>query len=238
MMPQEIAFIRSRLKTPRAAAVAGILFSILLIAIFWLFRYSVPADPLEPGTWLEGEFAALRLALNLIPFAGITFLWFIGVLRDRLGEMEDRFFATVFLGSALLFLAILFVAASIFGALFFVSASTELPEALKTANFRLGRAAAYILVNVYAAKMATVFMISTSTLVIYTGIAPRWMAMLGYAFALLLLVGSYYVTWILMTLPVWTLLISVHILSDNLRADVTGHTPLRGGFRRLPQAAS
>jgi hypothetical protein len=216
-MPQEIALIRSRLKTPRAAAVAGIIFSILLITIFWLFRSSVPADPLEPGTWLEGEFAALALALNLIPFAGIAFLWFIGVLRDRLGELEDRFFATVFLGSALLFLAILFVAASIFGALFFVSASGELPEAIKTANFRFGRAAAYILVNVYAAKMATVFMVSTSTLVIYTGIAPRWMAMTGYAFALLLLVGSYYVNWILMTLPVWTLLISVHILMDNLR---------------------
>jgi hypothetical protein len=114
-MPQEIALIRSRLKTPRAAAVAGIIFSFLLITIFWLFRYSVPADPLEQGTWLEGDFAALVLALNLIPFAGIAFLWFIGVLRDRLGELEDRFFATVFLGSALLFLAILFVAAALWG---------------------------------------------------------------------------------------------------------------------------
>ena len=42
--------------------------------------------------------------MNLIPFAGIAFLWFIGVLRDRLGEQEDRFFATVFFGSGLLFL--------------------------------------------------------------------------------------------------------------------------------------
>jgi hypothetical protein len=216
-MPQEIAFIRSRLKTPRAAAVAGILFSILLITIFWLFRYSVPADPLEQGTWLGEQFTALVLALNLIPFAGIAFLWFIGVLRDRLGELEDRFFATVFLGSALLFLAMLFVAAAIFGALVFVSTSAELSEAVKSANFRFGRAAAYILVNVYAAKMATVFMVSTSTLVIYTGIAPRWMALMGYAFAFLLLVGSYYTNWILLTLPVWTLLISVHILTDNLR---------------------
>jgi hypothetical protein len=26
------------------------------------------------------------LALNLVPFAGLAFLWFIGVLRDRLGQ--------------------------------------------------------------------------------------------------------------------------------------------------------
>jgi hypothetical protein len=209
--------MRSRLKTPKAAAVAGIVFSILLITIFWLFRSSVPADPREPGTWLDGEFTALPLALNLIPFAGIAFLWFIGVLRDRLGEQEDRFFATVFLGSALLFLAILFVAAAIFGTLIFISTSAELPEVVKTANFRFGRAAAYILVNVYMAKMATVFMISTSTLVIYTGIAPKWIAITGYLFALILLFGSYYVNWIILTLPVWILLISMHILMDNLR---------------------
>jgi len=47
-----------------------------------------------------------------LPFAGIAFLWFIGVLRDRLGELEDRFFATVFLGSGLLFLAMLFASCS------------------------------------------------------------------------------------------------------------------------------
>jgi hypothetical protein len=31
--------------------------------------------------------------------------------------------------------------------------------------------------------MAAVFMISTSTVVIYTGIAPRWIALLGYTLA-------------------------------------------------------
>ena len=59
----------------------------------------------------------MAIALNLVPFAGIAFLWFIGVLRDRIGEREDRFFATVFLGSGLLFVAMIFVAAGIGGAL-------------------------------------------------------------------------------------------------------------------------
>ena len=47
------------------------------------------------------------------PFAGITFLWFVAVVRDQVGEREDRFFATVFLGSAILFVALLFVALAV-----------------------------------------------------------------------------------------------------------------------------
>ena len=79
-----------------------------------LARYAVPADPSSPGTWLTepNRRAAARLALYLVPFAGIAFLWFIGVLRSRLGELEDQFFATVFLASGLLFVATLFVAAA------------------------------------------------------------------------------------------------------------------------------
>ena len=46
---------------------------------------------------------AVRLALNLVPFAGIACLWFMGLLRNRVGTLEDQFFATVFLGSGLLF---------------------------------------------------------------------------------------------------------------------------------------
>ena len=83
--------IRARLKTPRAAAIAGILFSVLLITGLVLFRLSVRADPLETGASLKTSSNRVALALNLVPFAGIAFLWFIGVLRDRLGELEDRF---------------------------------------------------------------------------------------------------------------------------------------------------
>src|SRR5260370_28683872 len=107
----------SPLRTPRAAAVAGIVFSVLLIAAFVLLRLSVPADPRVAGTWLtdSGRRVAVAIGLNLVPFAGIAFLWFIGVLRDRIGEREDRVFATVFLGSGLVFLAMLFVAAAVRG---------------------------------------------------------------------------------------------------------------------------
>jgi hypothetical protein len=148
--------------------------------------------------------------------AGISFLWFIGVLRDRLGPREDRFFATVFLGSGLLFLAMLFVAAAIIGAIVLVFAA-EPHEMLNSATLHFARALAYNLMNVYAIKIAGVFMISTSTVTISTGLAPRWMAVLGYVLALVLLLGSYYLTWSIAVMPLWVLLISIHILADNLR---------------------
>src|SRR6476646_3840570 len=115
-MPNE-PLIRANLKTPKAAAIAGMLFSVLLVVDFWLLRTSIPADPQEPGSWLQSNSRSVALSLNLMPFAGIAFLWFIGVLRDRLGQQEDQFFATVFLGSGLLFLAMLFTSAAIIGAI-------------------------------------------------------------------------------------------------------------------------
>jgi hypothetical protein len=101
--------------TPRAAALAGILFAVLLITSLVLVRISVPANPQDAGVWLSGNSRTVSLALNLVPFSGIAFLWFIGVVRDRLGTNEDRFFASVFLGSGLLFLAMLFNSAAIAG---------------------------------------------------------------------------------------------------------------------------
>jgi hypothetical protein len=217
MAQSDIITQRQRLSTPKSAAVAGILFSVLLIAILWLLRRSIPADPLEPGSWLDADRGPVALALNLVPIAGVSFLWFIGVLRDRLGAREDRFFATVFLGSALLFLATLFAAAAVIGAI--VLGFTVQPnEMLNSTTLHVARALAYNLVNVYAIKMACVFMISTSTVTIYTGMAPRWMAILGYVLALILLLGSYYLTWCIAVMPLWVLLISVYILIDNFRA--------------------
>ncbi len=219
-MPQGEIITRARLRTPRAAAVAGILFSVLLMVIILMLRSSIPTNPLDTGAWLAASSGPVALALNLVPFAGVSFLWFRGVLRDRLGMREDRFFATVFFGSGLLFMAMLFAAAAVIGAVLLVFAS-EPNAMLNSTTLHIARALAYNLTNVYAIKMAAVFMISTSTVTIYTEMAPRWMAFLGFALALTLLVGSYYIPWSIVALPLWVLLISVHILIDNLLGTAT-----------------
>ena len=204
------------LRAPPAAAIAGILFAILLMVSFGLIRLAIPADPLEAGVWLKTRSNTVVLALNLVPFAGIAFLWFIGVLRDRLGEREDRFFATVFLGSGLLFLAMLFMSAAMVGGLI-IAYTADPGRIVGSTTFTSARAIAYEVMNIYAVKMAGVFMIATSTLALRTGFLARWIAWLGYAVALLLLLSSRYIEGILLVFPLWVLLISLYILIDNLR---------------------
>jgi hypothetical protein len=206
---------QSRLTTPRAAAVAGILFSLLLMASLTLIRVSVPADPHDAAAWRTVDVTTIALALNLLPFAGIAFLWFIGVLRDRLGQNEDKFFATVFFGSGLLFLAMLFSSAAVAGGvirLYGLAAS----QFLESSVYSFGRAVTYEVMNVYAMKMAGVFMISTCTLSLRTGIFPRWMAFVGFALALFLLLSLGVIDWAPLVFPLWVLLVSVHILRANL----------------------
>ena len=206
---------RARLTTPRAAAVAGILFSVLLIASMLLVRIAVPEDSSEPAGWIGDSGQAFALALNLVPFAGIAFLWFIGVVRDRLGEHEDRFFATVFLGSGLLFLATLFMAVAVASSAV-GSSGSGIGGELDSSTYLFGRRLAYETMNVYAMKMAGVFMISTCTMSLRTGIFPRWMAFLGIGLALFLLVSIGFFLWAQLIFPLWVLLISVHILLANL----------------------
>jgi hypothetical protein len=215
-MDQELSSTRTRLTTPRAAAVAGILFSVLLIISLVLVRISVPADPQDAGAWLASSGKNVRLALNLLPFSGVAFLWFIGVVRDRLGEHEDRLFATVFLGSGLLFLAMLFASAATAGGI--ITAYGSAPsQLLESGVYGYGRATTYELTNTYAIKMAGVFMISSCTLFLRLKLAPRWMVFLGYALAALLLLSIGYISWISLVFPLWTLLISVYILIENYR---------------------
>ncbi len=223
---------RDRLRTPRAAAIAGILFSALLICSLWLLRMSVPADPLEAGAWLQTSTRRVAFALNLVPFAGIAFMWFIGVLRDRLGKREDQFFATVFLGSGLLFLGMIFVAAASAGALI-LAYSVQPKTIFDAGTFAFARAFTYGIIHIYAYKMAVVFMITASTLAIRTRITARWIAFAGYASAGVLLFGGGYVDWPLFVLPTWVLLVSGYILFDNLRG--SPGMALTGDERSIPR---
>ena len=208
--------IAAQLKAPRAGAIAGIVFSILLITSLVVIRLSVPDSPRDPGTWLPESAQSIRLALNLLPFAGIAFLWFMGVLRDRMGAREDRFLATVFLGSGLLFLAITFASSAVIGAL--MMAYEAIPgKVMDSGTYAFARTLAYQLVNVYALRMAGVFMISTCTLAIRIGTFPRWMAFVGYALALFLLLSIGRFGWAPLVFPLWTLTISVYVLLANFR---------------------
>src|SRR5215831_239243 len=116
-MKQHVALTRQAIRTPRAAAVAGIIFSVLFTTSMVLIRLALPEDlrATDVATWLQGNTTTITIALTLVPFAGIAFLWFVGVVRSRLGDMEDQFFSTVFFGSGMLFLAMMFASAAVAG---------------------------------------------------------------------------------------------------------------------------
>jgi len=205
---------RDALKTPRSAAVAGIIFAVLYGSSLTLLSLFVL--PYSAGTaWLETNAAPVSLALNLIPFAGIAFLWFISVLRDLLADHEDRLFSTVFLGSGLLFLAMTFIGAALVAGL--LNAQTIGSGIMSDSVYTYSRSVIYQVINIYAIRMAGVFMISLATIWIRTGVMHRIWAILTYAVALVLLLSISYSLWVTLIFPGWVMVVSVYILIRNLR---------------------
>jgi hypothetical protein len=218
-MATELTATRQRLRTPRAAAIAGIAFSLLLMASLMLIRLSIPADPTAAGDWIGNPILTNRviIALNLIPFAGIAFLWFIGVIRDLIGVHEDKFFSTVFFGSGLIFIAMLFAAAAVAGGLLsFYSIQSRMHPSSEIIAF--SRSVTYSILYVFAMKMAGVFMISTNTVGLRTEVMPRWLGWLGYVVAAVLLLSITYWEWMALLFPIWVLMLSVYILKKNYRS--------------------
>ena len=198
------AFWRSR----RAAAVAGIVFAVLLITAMVMMRLALSEGSLQSLQTDAPRRTQIRISLHLVPFAGIAFLWFIGVVREQIGEVEDRLFSTVFLGSGLLFLAMLFGG---------TVTSTSLMAMLAGANvnpdiWAFGRSSTQAIISVYAMRMAAVFTLSVSTLGLRTKALPRWVSFTGYAVALALLLAAGEHKWTQLVFPTWVLLVSVVIL--------------------------
>jgi preprotein translocase subunit Sec61beta len=208
---------RKAIRTPRAAAIAGIFFAVLIGAAQILVKVAIPDDSNESGDWVSDDTRrrAVVIALNLLPFAGIAFLWFVGVVRDRIGDNEDRFFATVFLGSGLLFVAMLFASGAVAGGLLVGPDSGSV--APSNAVWSYGRRVTGSLLSVYAMRMAAVFMISTTTLTVRLQLLPRWIVLFGFIGAGVMLVATGWIPAVDLVFPLWVLILSIHILVVSLR---------------------
>lgn len=199
------------LTTPRAAALAGVLFALLFGAVIVLLRSSLP-EGVQPGSqWIDTGSDKIKLAAELMPFAGICFLWFIGVVRANLGRFEDKFFATVTLGSGLLFLAMMFVSAAV-GAGLVESRHYSGGGMADSGVGIFGQMLLLKLSKTYAIRMASVFMMSLATIWLRTGLMPRWLVVLSYAAALTLMIGGDTTMWLVLAFPVWVLIVSVLFL--------------------------
>ena len=126
-------------------------------------------------------------------------------------EREDRFFSTAFIGSGLLFVAMLFAACAAAGATI-AAVKFQGAPAPSADVVVFTRALAYSFLYVYAVRAAAVFIIIVSTIGLRTGTLTRWLGFAGYALALVLLFTVTYVEWIVLLFPAWVVALSVLIL--------------------------
>lgn len=210
--------IEGRLHTPRSAALAGVVFALLYGGAMLLVRLSMPGNITDRGSWPATRVDTISTALHLIAYAGIAFLWFMGVVRTRIGSREDRFIATVFMGSGFLFLAMTFAAGAVSSGVISVYQQAA-GNVADNAGFTLGSRIAYELVNLYSVRMAGVFMFSLGTLCLRTGAMPRGFVWLTYALAAALLLSIAYSLWVTLVFPLWVLVFSVYLLVRGIDAE-------------------
>lgn len=219
--------IAHAIRTPKAAAIAGILFSVIFSIALVLVRVSVPADPADAGEWLTDSARrnAVLTALGLTAVAGIFFLWEVGVLRDHVGAAEDRFLSTVFLGAAILFVGMIFVASALAAGL--ITAAEDYSDDLVASGiWRFVRQTVYWLMIEYAMRMAGVFTLITTMILFRARLAPRWLLILGFVTAFVLMVVVSLLAWAELAFPAWMLVLSFFVLVHNLKrpAEVGHHS--------------
>jgi hypothetical protein len=208
-------------RAPRSAGLAGIAFSVLFLA-FALLLGARPPDGLTESGLIEwfGSTAKTPVTIAVLyvaPFAGIAFLWFLAVVRDRIGVHEDRFLSTVFLGSGLLFVAMFWAAGASIASLV-AGGRLEGSPPLNATTLETFRSLAFSFLFVFAARAAAVFMIVTSTIALRTAVFPRWLVIAGYLVALVMLLSLSALQWVVLLFPVWVFVMSVFILNGEIRA--------------------
>lgn len=203
----------SRQQKPESAAIAGIVYALAAGASLFIID-SVPKglDEEAWNTWVSdsSNLQSLYLALILATVSAVAFLWYVAVVRRRIGEREDKFFATVFFGSAVVYVSLWLVAAS-------VVASPAVLDSLSGQSLTWD---VYLLIEglggsllVYAApRIQAVFVASSSTMYLRTGVVPKWLGYLG----LLLAVGMFFlpIVWtpIGLGMPAFVLITSIVVL--------------------------
>ncbi len=224
-----------QLRAPWAASMAGLLFAFLFTGALVLLR----SQPMTAATDAElarifatgGDLPTVIGGLYLAPFSGIMFLWFVAVVRDQIGEREDRFFATVFFGSGLLFVALLFVSAATASAMVVGVRYLDQPPPPAGLVAAL-RALSYTVLFAFSTRAAAVFMISLGTIGLRSRTFPNWFAWSGYLFGLVLFVAVAFLDWVVLVLPAWVAVVSLFILrrewSLRSRPGKTGNREMGG----------
>lgn len=146
------------------------------------------------------------VGLYVMPFAGITFLWFSVALRTWLRAAqrpENEFVAGLHLASGLLYVALFFAAGAAFSV---VALGLEFAHApLDPLVARLFPQYGATLLIVFAMRMAAMFVFTTSRLARLAGLLPVWFERVGLVCGLVLLLSTSLSRILVLVLPLWVL---------------------------------
>jgi hypothetical protein len=224
----QTAVLRKRFESVEAAAVAGIAFAILaFIASSLLTAQPQPsASSEELSAWFadSDNTWSMITGLSLTTVAAVTFLWFIAVIRRRVGDREDQFFATVFLGSGILVTALLLMGAT---AIASVAIGVELlgGQAPDAGAFTAISGLAHGLLLIVLPRVEAVFIITTSTVGFRTGAFPRWLALFGYVVGLGMFIIPILLEPLLLVFPAWVGVMSLALLIRRKRVHSSDSPP-------------
>jgi len=209
--------VQRNIRSPRSAAFAGIGYAILIITGMLLLAsiVQVRLEDITPEL-LESWSKKASLIILLVPFAGIAFLWFTGVIRDQLGESEDRFFATLFYGSGIIQVVLLFIWGAIFAAIM-ATKTMMATESIDARVYLFGFALMNEVLGNYALRMAGIYMTAINSLWSKTGLVPRWLTIVTYILAFGFLIAAERFREARFIFPVWVFVVSIYILILNFR---------------------
>jgi hypothetical protein len=210
-------------------AVVGALHAILFLLAWWLLSDAPGAD--AP----DAEIVEYYGSLYLMPFAGMAFVWFIVALRmweEGTTHRRSVLQSNLQLISGIVYVALFFVGAAassvVAGSVQFADGETDPEFARQFPVFGT------TVIFVFAFRMASMFVFTTSALLLRAGVLPRWFAWSGYAVATFLLLSASFVQWFVIVFPIWLLVLSALLLRTARHIDPELRLP---PARRLPLLA-
>lgn len=209
-----------------AAAIAGLAFAVLSVIALALqsSRPPLTAADAEMIAWYSdaGNRTAMTVGLSIFVIAAVAFLWFIAVIRRRVGTRDDRFIATVFLGNGILVAGVMVVAAAAVAtpAVIVHGSDGVVPDpgSLNVVTRFGSTLALFVLVRFQA-----VFVVTVSTLALRTGAFNRWLSYFGFAMGLAMFIVPSVTDPTGLAFPAWVGVLSVALFfrRGDLLADTT-----------------
>jgi hypothetical protein len=206
--------VAQRSRSIEAAAAAGLVFAIASLGSWFLLQLppDLSAPDAEISAWYgdPGNQQAVLVGLTLAVISAMAFLWFVAVIRRRVGDREDQFGGTVFFGSGMLLAGVMLVgSAALASPAVMATLADRVPDPGATA---LMVAFGTALMAIVLPRMQAMFVFSTSSLALRTDRISRWVSYFGYAISLVMFFMPILLEPLSLAFPIWVGVLSVALL--------------------------